>query len=266
MPAPTTFATTYPATQGGPRRTPETRNPPQLRRVSCLPLEPTLGFEPRTCCLRNSCSTAELCRLGEGSLPALPTHGTRSFPRSPVKFHAGFTPQQLSSGDEAIVSLDGLDGRHDAAEAVPANTTQERAGTTCIGSPGPPCSPPSARGSGAVPSHPRRAFRFTPACAGRPSDGGHELAGFRGAAPSILHDVGPLGNPSNILQPARGICGRAAQRWRPRPIFLPRPPFAPPRCVPFLAVARRWVAGALWASIQVGSSLSSTTGRASGRR
>src|SRR5688572_28361659 len=25
-------------------------------------LEPTLGFEPRTCCLRNSCSTAELCR------------------------------------------------------------------------------------------------------------------------------------------------------------------------------------------------------------
>ncbi len=27
-------------------------------------LEPTLGFEPRTCCLRNSCSTAELCRRG----------------------------------------------------------------------------------------------------------------------------------------------------------------------------------------------------------
>src|SRR5262245_17956622 len=25
-------------------------------------MEPTLGFEPRTCCLRNSCSTAELCR------------------------------------------------------------------------------------------------------------------------------------------------------------------------------------------------------------
>jgi alkanesulfonate monooxygenase SsuD/methylene tetrahydromethanopterin reductase-like flavin-dependent oxidoreductase (luciferase family) len=25
-------------------------------------VEPTLGFEPRTCCLRNSCSTAELCR------------------------------------------------------------------------------------------------------------------------------------------------------------------------------------------------------------
>ena len=27
-------------------------------------VEPTLGFEPRTCCLRNSCSTAELCRPG----------------------------------------------------------------------------------------------------------------------------------------------------------------------------------------------------------
>src|SRR5206468_8616611 len=25
-------------------------------------VEPTLGFEQRTCCLRNSCSTAELCR------------------------------------------------------------------------------------------------------------------------------------------------------------------------------------------------------------
>jgi hypothetical protein len=28
-------------------------------------VEPTLGFEPRTCCLRNSCSTTELC-LREG--------------------------------------------------------------------------------------------------------------------------------------------------------------------------------------------------------
>ena len=28
-------------------------------------VEPTLGFEPRTCCLRNSCSTAELCRPGQ---------------------------------------------------------------------------------------------------------------------------------------------------------------------------------------------------------
>ena len=30
-------------------------------------VEPTLGFEPRTCCLRNSCSTAELCRRGSES-------------------------------------------------------------------------------------------------------------------------------------------------------------------------------------------------------
>ena len=27
-------------------------------------MEPTLRFELRTCCLRNSCSTAELCRPG----------------------------------------------------------------------------------------------------------------------------------------------------------------------------------------------------------
>ena len=27
-------------------------------------VEPTLGLEPRTCCLRNSCSTTELCRRG----------------------------------------------------------------------------------------------------------------------------------------------------------------------------------------------------------
>ncbi len=25
-------------------------------------VEPTAGFEPATCCLRNSCSTTELCR------------------------------------------------------------------------------------------------------------------------------------------------------------------------------------------------------------
>jgi hypothetical protein len=31
-------------------------------------MEPTLGFEPRTCCLRNSCSTAELCRPGGSSI------------------------------------------------------------------------------------------------------------------------------------------------------------------------------------------------------
>ena len=44
-------------------------------------VEPTLGFEPRTCCLRNSCSTAELCRPGSGSLPAqaegVPRRGCR---------------------------------------------------------------------------------------------------------------------------------------------------------------------------------------------
>src|SRR5262245_41450121 len=33
-----------------------------------MELEPTLGFEPRTCCLRNSCSTTELCRRRTGSI------------------------------------------------------------------------------------------------------------------------------------------------------------------------------------------------------
>src|SRR5204862_3701682 len=32
--------------------------------VSTEEMEQTLGLEPRTCCLRNSCSTAELCRPG----------------------------------------------------------------------------------------------------------------------------------------------------------------------------------------------------------
>ncbi len=35
-------------------------------------MEPTVGFEPTTCCLRNSCSTTEL--------------GRRSHPAAPVKY------------------------------------------------------------------------------------------------------------------------------------------------------------------------------------
>ena len=34
----------------------------RIGRIGGEGVEPTLGFEPRTCCLRNSCSTAELCR------------------------------------------------------------------------------------------------------------------------------------------------------------------------------------------------------------
>ena len=39
-------------------------------------MEPTLGFEPRTCCLRNSCSTTELCRrrTSIGADPAIVRH------------------------------------------------------------------------------------------------------------------------------------------------------------------------------------------------
>ena len=40
------------------------RNPASRPGFTFRSLEPTLGFEPRTCCLRNSCSTAELCRRG----------------------------------------------------------------------------------------------------------------------------------------------------------------------------------------------------------
>ena len=51
-------------------------------RISCLEkVEPTLGFEPRTCCLRNSCSTAELCRPG-GHLAQRPA-GTNPRDRRP---------------------------------------------------------------------------------------------------------------------------------------------------------------------------------------
>ena len=39
-------------------------NAGQCGRLSGDRVEPTLGFEPRTCCLRNSCSTTELCRRG----------------------------------------------------------------------------------------------------------------------------------------------------------------------------------------------------------
>ena len=42
------------------------------RSLPCGGVEPTLGFEPRTCCLRNSCSTAELCRRGRASIEAAP--------------------------------------------------------------------------------------------------------------------------------------------------------------------------------------------------
>src|SRR4051794_1650715 len=41
-------------------------------------LEPTLGFEPRTCCLRNSCSTAELCRRRSTIADALGTSAIRT--------------------------------------------------------------------------------------------------------------------------------------------------------------------------------------------
>ena len=52
---------------------------------SCLEGEPTLGFEPRTCCLRNSCSTAELCRRG-GHVSRPATLGTCLVPCPSVTF------------------------------------------------------------------------------------------------------------------------------------------------------------------------------------
>src|SRR4051794_35776806 len=44
-------------------------------------VEPTLGFEPRTCCLRNSCSTAELCRRRTIRGAPYPTPPIRAPPR-----------------------------------------------------------------------------------------------------------------------------------------------------------------------------------------
>jgi hypothetical protein len=49
-------------------------------------VEPTLGFEPRTCCLRNSCSTAELCRpereyIGDALKHQTSSRSTPSLPR-----------------------------------------------------------------------------------------------------------------------------------------------------------------------------------------
>jgi len=47
-------------------------------------VEPTLGFEPRTCCLRNSCSTAELCRRGAESSSEEPGGQRASRNRGPA--------------------------------------------------------------------------------------------------------------------------------------------------------------------------------------
>ena len=46
-------------------------------------MEPTLGLEPRTCCLRNSCSTTELCRR-RSSIGA--AHGHQLFVCSGVRW------------------------------------------------------------------------------------------------------------------------------------------------------------------------------------
>ena len=44
------------------RPAPNVKRRPEGRRLKRVDVEPTLGLEPRTCCLRNSCSTTELCR------------------------------------------------------------------------------------------------------------------------------------------------------------------------------------------------------------
>ena len=57
------------------------RSPPSRAGFVFRSLEPTLGFEPRTCCLRNSCSTAELCRRGRESTSPIRSWSNLSLPR-----------------------------------------------------------------------------------------------------------------------------------------------------------------------------------------
>jgi hypothetical protein len=59
-------------------------------------LEPTLGFEPRTCCLRNSCSTAELCRP-EGEYRCPPHESAIERSRSAVREHLEHVAQRSNS-------------------------------------------------------------------------------------------------------------------------------------------------------------------------
>jgi hypothetical protein len=60
-------------------------------------VEPTLGFEPRTCCLRNSCSTAELCRRGCDS--SSPGHAWRiPLPRVVREVSRAFRARRLPIG------------------------------------------------------------------------------------------------------------------------------------------------------------------------
>jgi hypothetical protein len=57
-------------------------------------VEPTLGFEPRTCCLRNSCSTAELCRRGRHSSSPRRARSSLGSPRRCAPLHGRIVDQR----------------------------------------------------------------------------------------------------------------------------------------------------------------------------
>ena len=93
-------------------------------------MEPTLGFEPRTCCLRNSCSTAELCRRGGPS------------------YHAPLSTNPTSPGSSACAPAPSQrEGQARMLECRPWAPPVARSGTTCD------------RGPGRVPRQPRRGRR-----------------------------------------------------------------------------------------------------------
>ena len=84
--------------------------PPGEAEERCAPLstfrawgvEPTLGFEPRTCCLRNSCSTAELCRR-RTSIGAIRTNR----PFAPRRSRWGTLVRAVAQRSEQMMSVGG---------------------------------------------------------------------------------------------------------------------------------------------------------------
>ncbi len=78
-------------------------------------VEPTLGFEPRTCCLRNSCSTTELCRRGaHSSSPA--ARGTPPASRRGVSADAAKRAQtrspEIACADRRLRRRPRMSARH----------------------------------------------------------------------------------------------------------------------------------------------------------
>jgi hypothetical protein len=100
-------------------------------------VEPTLGFEPRTCCLRNSCSTAELCRRGR-SIGAVRTNRVSAladhrFADTPSTSNNVRTAHDCSYTGLLRVPAEGLGGRrHRRSHAALHRRSVERTGTSML--------------------------------------------------------------------------------------------------------------------------------------